>query len=276
MPNKKINKVYEKLVAGVQNFRNADDYIAFLKFSRNFHNYSFANKVLIYSQFDNATYVAGFKTWEKLGRTIKKGSKGIQIFFPLPLRKKIKEKDKITNEEKETEIEFLSFRPTYVFDISQTEGKELPELTKCLNTNNQEELLKKLTDFSPFPINYSDLSNGIKGYFNTKQNFIVINQELSTDDKVAVLLHELTHGVYDDFNYANERDLSEIFVESVAFIVADYFNLDTSVCSFRYINCWANNDIKKVIDLGTKIQSTADSFIKKLEFAFSQKQEVAL
>lgn len=276
MPNKKINKVYEKLVDGVKNFRNTDDYIAFLKFCKHFHNYSFANKILIYNQFEDATHVAGFKTWEKLGRTVKKGSKGIQIFCPMPLKKKIKITDKDTSEEQENEIEFLSFRPGYVFDISQTEGKEIPKLDKCLNTNNQEELLKKLTSFSPFPIRYSNLSNGVKGYFKPKEKFIAIKQDLSVDDKVSVLLHELTHGLYDDFNYSNERDLSEIFVESVAFIVADYFNLDTSICSFRYVNCWADNDIKKVIELGTKIQNTANSFIEKLEFAFSKELEVAI
>lgn len=274
MPNKKINKVYEKLVDGVKNFRNTDNYIAFLKFCKNFHNYSFANKILIYNQFENATHVAGFKTWEKLGRTVKKGSNGIQILCPMPLKRKIKVTDKDTFEEQVKDFEFLSFRPAYVFDISQTEGNEVPELKKNLNTNNQEKLLKKLTSFSPFPIRYVNLFNGEKGYFHTKEKFIAISQSLAIDDKVSVLLHELTHGLYDDFNYSNEKELSEIFVESVAFIVADYFNLDTSICSFRYVNLWANNDIKKVIELGSKIQSTATSFIEKLEFSFSKGMEV--
>lgn len=263
--NEKIKKVYEKLLTGVQNFRSTEEYIKFLKFIKNFHSYSFANTVLIFNQYEDATRVAGYKTWEKLGRTVKKGSKGIEIMSPRCCKKKVKIKNKDTNEEKEEEMEFLTFRPVYVFDISQTEGAELPELQKVLNTNNREDLLKILTNFSPFSIKYCNLSGRCKGYFNTKEKYIAIDNKLSIDDKVSVILHELTHGLYDDYNYKDERELSEIFVESVAFIVADYFNLDTSVCSFRYINSWASDDAKKVIDLGTKIQNTAKSFIEKLE-----------
>lgn len=274
--NEKIKKVYQKLVDGVQNFRNTDEYIKFLKFTKNFHNYSFANKVLIFNQFEDATRVAGYKTWQSLGRTVKPGSKGIQIMFPMPYKHKIKVKNKDTNEETEEEYEFLRFRPTYVFDVSQTEGDELPEIKSLLNTNNRKDLLKKLTKFSPFPIKYINLKENCKGYFSTKKNYIAIRKDLSIDDKVSVLLHELTHGLYDDYNYAQERELSEIFVESVAFIVADYFNLDTSICSFRYVNTWSDNNYKKVIDLGTKIQTTANTFIEKLEYSFSKGMEVSI
>lgn len=276
MNNEKIKKVYQKLVDGVQNFRNTDEYIKFLKFTKNFHNYSFANKVLIFNQFEDATRVAGYKTWQSLGRTVIPGSKGIQIMFPMPYKHKIKVKNKDTNEETEEEHEFLSFRPTYVFDVSQTEGAELPVLKKTLDTNNKKELFETLKEFCTIPIKYLELSNGSQGYYHSKEKYIALKKDLSIDDKASVLLHELTHFLYDDFDYAEERELSEIFVESVAYIVADYFDLDTSMCSFRYINSWADNDIKKVISLGTKIQKTADEFIKKLEEFTLQKLEVAV
>lgn len=274
--NDKIKKVYQKLIDGVQNFRNTDEYIKFLKFTKNFHNYSFANKVLIFNQLEDATQVAGYKTWQKIGRTVIPGSKGIQIIFPMPYKHKIKVKNKETNEEIEEEHEFLSFRPTYVFDVSQTEGAELPALKKTLDTNNKKDLFETLKKFCTIPIKYLELSNGSQGYYNTKEKYIALKENLAIDDKTSVLLHELTHFLYDDFDYAEERELSEIFVESVAYIVADYFNLDTSICSFRYINIWADNDIKKVISLGTKIQKTADEFIKKLEEFISQKLKDAV
>lgn len=263
--NEKIKKVYQKLVDGVQNFRNTDEYIKFLKFAKKFHNYSFANKVLIFNQFEEATRVAGYKTWEGLGRTVKPGSKGIQIMAPLLYKRKITVKNEDTDEETEEEHDFLTFRPTYVFDVSQTEGEELPLLKKTLDTNNKKDLFDKLKSFCTIPIKYIELSNGSQGYYHSKEKYIALKKNLSIDDKASVLLHELTHFLYDDFNYAEERELSEIFVESVAYIVADYFDLDTSICSFRYINIWADNDVKKVISLGTKIQKTADEFIKKLE-----------
>lgn len=263
--NEKIKKVYQKLVEGVQNFRNTDEYIKFLKFTKKIHNYSFSNQVLIFNQFEDATRVAGYKTWQSLGRKVISGSKGIQIMYPMPYKRKIKVKDNDTGDETEQEHEFLTFRPTYVFDVSQTEGEELPVLKKTLDTNNKKDLFEKLKKFCTIPIKYLELSNGRHGYYHSKEKYIALKKDLSIDDMTSVLLHELTHFLYDDFNYAEERELSEIFVESVAYIVADYFNLDTSLCSFRYINSWANNDIKKVISLGTKIQKTADEFIKKLE-----------
>lgn len=268
--NEKVKELYQKLVDRVQNFRNTEEYVKFLKFIKRFHNYSFSNKLLIYSQFEDATRVAGYKTWESLGRKVIPGSKGIQILCPRPFKVKVRVKDSEDNEKEETR-ELLNFSTAYVFDISQTEGDEVPEIQKNLNTNNKKELLKCLTEFSQFPIKYLNMEQ--KGYFHMKERYIAINKNLSIDDKVSVLLHEMTHGIYDDFNYQEERELSEIFVESVAFIVADYFDLDTSICSFRYVNNWANNDTKKVIDLGTKVQSTANSFIEQLEFSFSKKSD---
>ena len=121
-----------------------------------------------------------------------------------------------------------------------------------------------LQSYSPYPITEQNLSN-VQGYWNSKNKQIVLKKNLSIDDKVSVLLHELTHALYDDFDYKEERNLSETFVESVAFIVADYFGLDTSMCSFNYITSWAKGDIKIVLELGNKIQKTANDFINKLE-----------
>ena len=91
--NEKVKEVYDKLVKGVEGFRNPDEYIKFLKFAKNFHNYSFSNKVLIFSQFEDATQVMGYKKWQSVGRYVKPESKGIQIFCPMILKRKVKVKD---------------------------------------------------------------------------------------------------------------------------------------------------------------------------------------
>ena len=98
---------------------------------------------------------------------------------------------------------------------------------------------------------------------------------MSLDDKASVLLHELTHSLYDDFDYSKDRNLSEVFVESVAYIVADHFGLDTSLCSFNYIIKWAKGDPKTVLELGSKIQTCANLFIEKLEKFEVQELELA-
>ena len=116
-----------------------------------------------------------------------------------------------------------------------------------------------------------ELYGSCEGYWSPNNKHIVLKKSLSVDDKTAVLLHELTHALYDDFEYSTQRDLSETFVESVAFIVADYFGLDTSMCSFSYITSWANGDTKNILELGDKIQKTANDFIKKLTSEFENK-----
>jgi len=114
-----------------------------------------------------------------------------------------------------------------------------------------------------------------QGYYSDKKQIIALKKGLDINQKTAVLLHELAHGLYDDFDYKKDRNLSEVFVESIAYMVADYFGLDTSMCSFNYITDWANGDPKTVIELGTKIQKCANEFIDEIENFEIQEQVIA-
>ena len=273
----KTKEIFNKIVDGFNNIINTGEYAKFLKFSKNFTNYSFNNIVLIFSQMEEATQVAGFKTWQKMGRKLKKGAKGIQIIYPVKRKytTKIEGQDSFLNDENEKQeekiIEYLTYRLTYVFDISQTVGDPMPLEDKRLNSNNMKNFFDFLKSYSPYPIIEEELFGTTQGYWSSKNKQIVLKNTLSVDNKVSVLLHELTHALYDDYDYKEERNLSETFVESVAFIVADYFGLDTSMCSFNYITSWAKGDIKIVLELGNKIQKTATDFIKKLETEFENK-----
>ncbi len=268
----KIKDIFNKIQTGVTNIIESGEYAKFLKFSKNFHSYSFNNIVLIYSQMPNATKVAGFKTWQSMGRKLKYGSKGIKIIYPIKQKYEkdttIEGQNSLLNdnkEDKKTIVEYLTYRATYVYDISQTIGQPLPMSNDKLNTNNKVELFDYLKSFSPFPIKEIDIFGSTQGYWSPKEKYIALKNDLSIDDKVATLLHELTHALYDDFDYKNDRNLSETFVESVAYMVADYFDLDTSMCSFDYIASYTKGDIKILMELGDKIQKTANKFIKSLE-----------
>ena len=267
----KINKtkeLFDKIVNGVNNIISSGEFERFLKFSKNFHHYSFNNIVLIYSQMKEATQVAGFKKWQSMGRKLKKGVHGIQIIYPIKRKytKIIEGQDSLLDDNnKEQEVEYMTYRYTYVYDISQTVGKPLPLENNALNSDNKKEFYKFLKTFSPYKIEEEDIFGTAKGYWIEKEQKIIIKKSLSIDDKVSVLLHELTHAFYDDFDYKEDRNLSETFVESVAYIVADYFDLDTSLCSFEYIASWVGEDTKIILELGDKIQKCANSFIKKLE-----------
>lgn len=267
----KINKtkeLFDKIVEGVNNIISSGEFERFLKFSKNFHHYSFNNIVLIYSQMKEATQVAGFKKWQSMGRKLKKGVHGIQIIYPIKRKytKIIEGQDSLLDDNnKEQEVEYMTYRYTYVYDISQTVGKPLPLENNALNSDNKKEFYEFLKAFSPYKIEEEDIFGTAKGYWIEKEQKIIIKKSLSIDDKVSVLLHELTHAFYDDFDYKEDRNLSETFVESVAFIVADYFDLDTSLCSFEYIASWVGEDTKIILELGNKIQKCANSFIKKIE-----------
>ncbi len=265
--NNKTKEIFENITNKLQEIVNNGEYEKFLKFQKNFRGYSFNNLILIFSQFPDATKVAGKSKWLKLKRQPIKSSKRIWIIAPIPRKYDKKVKKIVEGEETEEiqTIEYNSYRYVFVYDISQTEGEPLPLQSRNLNSNDKAYFYEKLKSFSDFPIIEKELSGGVKGYYSPSEKQIVLKNTLSANDKAAVLLHELAHALYDDFDYKTDRDLSEVFVESIAYIVADHFGLDTSQCSFNYILKWAKGEPKTVIELGNKIQKCANKFIENIE-----------
>lgn len=267
MKEKKKVSAYKKLIEGIEDIINTGKYQEFLRFMKKFHNYSFNNKLLIFSQNPDATKVAGYCTWKKLGRGVKSNPEKIFILKPMPY--KITKKDELENQEVE-ELELVRFGWTIVYDISDTyikdNTKEVPLFDDIkLNENSSQELYNTLLEISPVKVDIQSTGNGAEGYYSESEKKIVLSTEQSLDDMTATLLHEISHALYDEFDYSKDRDLSEIFVESVTYIVADYFGLDTSKCSFSYITKWSKGDIKKIYSLGKMIQKTSDKLINKIE-----------
>lgn len=209
----------------------------------------------------------GKSKWLKLKRELTENAKKIWIVAPIP--KKYERKVKVIEDGKEVEkteiIRFNFYKYVYVYDISHTTGKAIPLQSQKLNCNDMAYFYEKLKLFSKVPIIEKELSGGTQGYYSEKENIIAIKTTLSQNDKAFVLLHEIAHSLYDDFDYKKDRNLSEVFVESIAYIVANHFGLDTSHCSFNYIIKWAHGDTKTVLDLGAKIQESANKFIEDLE-----------
>ena len=209
----------------------------------------------------------GKSKWLKLKRELTENAKKIWIVAPIPRQydKKVKAIEDGKEVEKIKTIKYNAYRYVYVYDISQTKGDAIPLQSQDINSDDMGYLYEKLISFSHIPVIEKELSGSCKGYYDSQKQEIAIKKALSLNDKAAVLLHELTHSLYDDFDYSKDRDLSEVFVESVAYIVADHLGLDTSPCSFNYIIKWAKGDTKTVLELGSKIQTCANSFIEKLE-----------
>lgn len=285
---KKIS--YEKLLEGVQKVIAKGEYPEFLKMVNKIkNNYSLRNTILVYIQNPNATIVKGFCDWNKLGRGVKRHPKTIFIYTPIKIKVKKNIEGQQNVEGKETkirnndgnveEIDGIGYRRIAVFDIGDTYikngSKRIPILDDTLNSNTTKDLYKLLVDISPVPVVIEEINGIKKGYYSKKENKIVIKASLSQDDRTSVLLHELCHCLYDDFEYSKDRNKSEIFVESVAFLVADYFGFDTSLCSFEYITNWAKNDIKEFMNLANKIKEVADDFIELIKSSEFKQEKIS-
>ena len=274
----KMQEIFDKVVDNVQNIVDRGEYKRFLKFRRNFKKYSFNNLVLIYSQFPNATHVAGKSAWKNLNRETIDGAKEIKIVAPIPKKFTKTTVEVIDGEEvKKTEvIKYNRYRWVWVYDISQTEGEDIPLEDKSISGDDMLGFFEKLKKLSNIPVIEEEMYGGRKGYYSPKRHIIALKKHLSINEKTSVLLHELSHAFFDDFDYKTDRNLSEVFVESIAFIVADYFGLDTSICSFNYITAWAKGEPKVVLELGDKVQKCANEFIEKIEKYKMQELELAV
>lgn len=273
----KVNALSEELEKGVISVLNSDEYASYLKFMSSFHNYSFNNSLLIYYQSKKlgftASMVKGFQTWKKDGRYVKKGAKALQIFAPVPTKyKKEVENDDGTKEEKE--VEYLSFKPTYVFDISQTEGAEVPHITNELlgKVDNFESLINLLIQLSPCKVKFENIQEAdTYGYYDSVNNYIAVKNGIGETQAVKTLIHEISHAVMHNRKVQGLENITkedrEIQAESVAYIISSYLGLETSGYSFGYVASYVGN--KEKIENFQKnlkvIQFCANALIEKLE-----------
>lgn len=273
----KVNALSEELEKGVISVLDSKEYADYLKFMASFHNYSFNNSLLIYYQSKKlgftASMVKGFQTWKKDGRYVKKGAKALQIFAPVPTKyKKEVENDDGTKEEKE--VEYLSFKPTYVFDISQTEGAEIPHITNELlgKVDNFESLINLLIKLSPCRVKFENIQEAdVYGYYDSVKNYIAVKNGIGETQAVKTLIHEISHAVMHNRKIQGLENITkedrEIQAESVAYIISNYLGLETSGYSFGYVASYVGN--KEKIENFQKnlkiIQFCANALIEKLE-----------
>lgn len=279
--NKEISKALQKLEQGVKDIFTSENYLNYLKFFSQFHNYSVNNVIMILMQYPTASRVASFKTWNKLGLKVKKGSKGIKVLVPIPYSYT---KEKVVTDEfnnvrydkngnkvvEETEINGVTFRLGNVFDISQVEG-EFPKLTNELqdNPNHLAEVIESLIRTSDVPIkyDYSLNSKTAYGYYSRSEKTIYLRPNLSSLQTFKTLIHEKAHSIlHNKKQSAYSRKEAEVQAESTAFVVCNYLNLDTSEYSFGYIASWSKNkELKELKESLKIIANTSNEIIQWIE-----------
>ena len=224
----RLREITDGIEQGIKELFESEKYVRYLSVMSRFHRYSVNNTMLIYMQKPDATLVAGYNKWkDQFERHVKKGEHGITIIAPTPYKKKIEEqkldpdtkapildKDgKIVTEEKEIEIPM--FRPVKVFDVSQTDGKPLPELASSLSGNvpNYEVFMEALRRSAPVPITFEAMAADTDGYFSADHQKIAIRQGMSEVQTVSATVHEIAHSKLHNqkkIQIANDEQYQEI------------------------------------------------------------------
>ena len=265
----KVKEITEKLESGVAELFDSASYQNYLKFLGKFHNYSFRNTLLI--MFQGGELVAGYKTWQKMGRNVKKGERGIKIIAPAPFKKTVKRMKLVDGvlTENEEEVKVPAYKVTTVFDVSQTEGVELPECpAKELvgDVENVVEVFKALEEIAPVPIVWENITNGSNGYFSAMKGKIAIKEGMPAAQTIKTIIHEIAHSIFHANGEVKDKRTKEVQAESVAYTVCNYYGLDTSDYSFGYIADWSRGkemtELKESLEI---IRNTAHDLIEKID-----------
>lgn len=292
----KVKEITDRLEAGLKELFESEKYKSYLSTMSKFHNYSFNNTLLIALQKPEATLVAGYKAWQKNFEShVNKGEKAIRILAPAPY--KIKEErdklDPVTGEmmfdengmpqKEETEVTIPAFRAVSVFDVSQTDGKPIPELEaqELLSTvEGYEDFVQALMNVSPVPVSFEEIPGDSKGYFDMVEKRIAVQENMSESQTLKTMVHEVAHSMLHDKEVnqsmdvpAKDRNTKEVEAESVAFTVCQHFGIDTSEYSFGYIAGWSSGrDMKELKNSLDTIRRTASELITGIEGALQELQ----
>ena len=285
-----VREITDKLEQGIKELFESEKFKEYLTTMSKFYNYSFNNTLLIAMQKPDATLIAGYTSWQRnFDRHVMKGEKGIKILAPAPYKAQ-EEREKIDPATQKpvldadgkpvtetVEVMRPAFKVVSVFDVSQTDGKELPDIAVDELTGSVENyaaFFEALKQESPVPISFEDIPGGAKGYFSHVENRIAIQEGMSEIQTVKTAIHEIAHAklhaIKPDEKVAPEerkdRHTKEVEAESVAYTVCQRYGIETSDYSFGYIAGWSSDkDTKELKGSLETIRSTAAEMIESID-----------
>ena len=287
-----LHQITDKLEKGVKDVFQSDKYKQFLNVMAKFPRYSVNNTMLIMMQRPDAQLCQSFTGWKQMGRYVKKGEKGISILAPAPYKiereqTKLDEKGRPVFDadgepvKEKVEVTIRAFKVVKTFDLSQTDGKELPTIGPSELVGNIEgypKLLQAIQEISPVPVSFELIDGDAKGFYHLEDKKIVVQDGMSEVQTIKTLLHEMAHEkLHDKDNVPEAKDISrngkEVEAESVAYVVCQHYGINTSDYSFSYVAGWSEGketpELKASLD---KIRQTASEFIYQID----QKMEVLM
>ena len=304
-PAEKLKEITDRLEQGITELFDSERYKEYLRVMSKFHNYSFNNTLLIAMQKPDASLVAGFSAWKNnFGRNVMKGQKGIKIIAPSPFKIK-QEMEKIdphtqkpvigkdgkpVTEEKE--ITIPAYKVVSVFDVSQTEGRELPDIAVDELTGDVDrykDFFAALEKTSPVPIGFEKIEGGAHGYYHLEDKRIAIDEGMSELQTLKTAIHEIAHAKLHDIDLNAPKDeqprvdrrTREVEAESVAYTVCQHYGLDTSDYSFGYVAGWSSgrelselkSSLETIRSAAAEIINSIDGHIAELQKEQAQTQD---
>lgn len=292
----RIKEITAGIEKGILELFQSDRYRNYLTTMSRFHRYSLNNVMLIHAQRPDATLVAGFSKWKNsFGRHVKKGEKGIQILAPTPYKIK-QEEQKLDPDTKlplldengepiteEKEITIPMFKVVSVFDVSQTDGKPLPQISSALTGDvaEYEIFLEALRRTAPVPISFQEMEPNMDGYFAPKKQAIFLREGMSQVQTICAAVHEVAHSKLHNYEHMTEvaddgetllvpeekdRNTEEVEAESVSYAVCQYFGIETAENSFGYIATWSHGkELKELRASLETINKTSSELISGIE-----------
>ena len=289
----RLKEITASIEDGIKELFQSESYAQYLQTMSRFHHYSVNNQVLIHMQKPDATLVAGFNKWKnQFGRNVIKGEHGIKIIAPTPFKKKIEQEKldpdtqlpmldadgKIITEEKTIQIPM--YKPVTVFDVSQTEGRPLPQLAHDLSGNvaNYDVFMEALRRSSPVPISIEVMGGGMDGYFDLEHQDIAIRKGMSEVQTVSAVIHEMAHALLHNRIKDTEektpelsRSTEEVQAESISYAVCAYYGIATGDNSFGYIASWSKDktlpELRESLEV---ISRTADGLINDIDRHYAE------
>ena len=289
----RLKEITASIEDGIKELFQSESYAQYLQTMSRFHHYSVNNQVLIHMQKPDATLVAGFNKWKnQFGRNVIKGEHGIKIIAPTPFKKKIEQEKldpdtqlpmldadgKIITEEKTIQIPM--YKPVTVFDVSQTEGRPLPQLAHDLSGNvaNYDVFMEALRRSSPVPISIEVMGVGMDGYFDLEHQDIAIRKGMSEVQTVSAVIHEMAHALLHNRTKDTEektpelsRSTEEVQAESISYAVCAYYGIATGDNSFGYIASWSKDktlpELRESLEV---ISKTADGLINDIDRHYAE------
>jgi len=289
----KLKEYYDRMERAVAAILTNADVRDYLKKVALFRRYSFGNTLFIVMQRQSATRVAGLTTWNRLGRYVKKGEKGIMIFAPMFGKQKRQE----PSDEEQDQVEegnaaagtdgnrLVGFKTVYVYDIEQTYGAELTcdalkgstDFTASAGLDVRS-LFEWILHISPVPVKLRTISGSCRGYYDALADEIVLAESLTDLERPKTLIHEIAHKLAlsekEHDMSLDDRPRAEVIAEGAAFVVCSYLGIDTGACSFSYVASWGK-DLKKIMSWGSAVMRVANRIIDLLDHCRPEEEREA-